>query len=293
MVSTLYPFEGRTLDLDGLKYHYLDEGEGAPVVMVHGNPSWSFYYRNLVLALRDRYRCIVPDHIGCGRSDKPKDSRYKYDLEHRVKDLGSLIDHLGFDKITLVVHDWGGMIGMTWAAQNPERIDRLVVLNTGAFPLPASKPFPYQIALARTKGLGPLLVRGFNAFARGAVKNCVTRTKMTPEIAAGYLEPYDSWSNRIAVQRFVEDIPLRPSHPTWPLINDTADRLEQLKGIPMLLVWGMKDFVFDVHFLNEWQKRFPDAEVHRFEDAGHYILEDAKEDVIPLVTAFLNDHPTA
>ena len=89
-----YPFTGHYLDLDGLRYHYLDEGAGEPVVMVHGNPSWSFYYRNLVLALRERYRCIVPDHIGCGFSDKPGDDRYDYTLARRVDDLERLIDHL-------------------------------------------------------------------------------------------------------------------------------------------------------------------------------------------------------
>ncbi|MBW2463444.1 MAG: alpha/beta fold hydrolase [Deltaproteobacteria bacterium] len=293
MVNELYPFEGKVLDLDGLRYHYLDEGEGAPVVMVHGNPSWSFYYRDLVLALRGQYRTIVPDHIGCGRSDKPDDSRYEYTLERRVEDLGRLIDSLDIGKVTLVLHDWGGMIGMTWATQNPERIERLVLLNTSAFPLPESKPFPMQIALARTPGLGTVLVRGLNAFSKGAVKYCVTRTKMSKEVAAGYLEPYDSWENRIAVQRFVEDIPLSKAHPTWPLINATADKLEGLNGVPMLLLWGMKDFVFDVHFLDEWIRRFPDAEVHRFDDAGHYILEDAPEDVIPLVSTFLEAHPTA
>lgn len=292
MVSTLYPFEGKILDLDGLSYHYLDEGAGPPVVMVHGNPTWSFYYRDLVLALRGRYRAVAPDHIGCGRSDKPDDARYEYTLERRVQDLGALIDHLGFDQVTLVVHDWGGMIGLTWATQNPDRIQRLVVLNTGAFVLPAGKPFPYQIALARTPGLGPMLVRGLNAFARGAVRFCVTRAPMPPEVAAGYLAPYDSWRNRIALQRFIEDIPLRPSHRSWSLIAETAGKLEKLRSVPMLICWGMRDFVFDRHFLDEFNRRFPNAEVHRFDDAGHYILEDARDDVIPLISTFLAAHPT-
>src|SRR5512137_1488563 len=124
-----YPFTGRSLDLDGLRFHYLEEGEGLPVVMIHGNPSWSFYYRNLVLALRDRYRCIVPDHVGCGLSAKPGDDRYDYTLPRRVDDLERLIDHLGLmEKITLVLHDWGGMIGMAYALRHPGRIGRLVLL---------------------------------------------------------------------------------------------------------------------------------------------------------------------
>ncbi len=133
---------GHDLDLGGLRYHYLDEGQGEPVVMVHGNPSWSFYYRHLVEALRDNHRCIVPDHIGCGLSDKPDDARYEYTLSRRAADLEALLDHLGIEgPLTLVMHDWGGMIGMTYATRHPERIARLVVLNTAAFHLPASVSF--------------------------------------------------------------------------------------------------------------------------------------------------------
>ena len=139
----LYPFVGAYLNLDGNALHYLDEGSGDPVVMLHGNPTWSFFYRRLVPALSDRCRVIVPDHIGCGLSAKPDDAHYRYTLEQRVADLGALLDHLGLKKnITLVLHDWGGMIGMAWAVKNPERVRRLVLLNTGAFHLPASKPFP-------------------------------------------------------------------------------------------------------------------------------------------------------
>src|ERR1700730_9125742 len=130
---------GRDFARDGLRLHYLDEGSGEPVVMVHGNPTWSFYYRNLVEALSGQYRTIALDQIGCGLSDKADDSKYSYTLESRVADLEALLDHLEVDReITLVVHDWGGMIGMTYAARHPERIARLVILNTAAFPLPPS-----------------------------------------------------------------------------------------------------------------------------------------------------------
>jgi len=158
----LYPFEGRYFDRGaGVRMHYLDEGEGPPVVMVHGNPTWSFYYRQLVLALRDGHRCIVPDHVGMGLSDKPGDDRYAYTLAQRVDDLEALLEHLGVDRdVTLVVHDWGGMIGMAWAARHPERVARLVILNTAAFPLPSDKPtyrdFDYS-PLRRADCLGRLL----------------------------------------------------------------------------------------------------------------------------------------
>lgn len=283
-----YPFESRYLDLDGIRYHYLDEGNGEPLLMVHGNPTWSFMYRNLVKELSPDYRTIVPDHIGCGKSDKPTDSVYKYTLESRVRDLDRLVDHLDLGQLTLVVHDWGGMIGTTWAVRNPERVARMVVFNTGAFHLPPGKRMPFTLTLARTPVLGALLVRGLSAFSRGANRYNVVRGSMTDEVARGFSAPYDSWSNRRAVHRFVEDIPLKPTDKAWDVVSDTQDKLHLLQDVPKLLCWGMRDFVFDHHFLDEWVRRFPQAEVHRFEDAGHYVLEDARAEIHRLVRTFLN-----
>src|SRR5712692_6431654 len=145
-----YPFASHFLDRDGIRYHYVVEGAGEPVVMLHGNPTWSYYYRRLVLALRDSYRIIVPDHIGCGLSDKPDDSHYEYTLKSRVDDLEALLDHLGVqESVTLVLHDWGAMIGMAYAPRHPERIQRFVILNPAAFPLPAAKRLPLSLRLCR------------------------------------------------------------------------------------------------------------------------------------------------
>ncbi|HEY7152430.1 MAG TPA: alpha/beta fold hydrolase, partial [Gemmataceae bacterium] len=274
-VVPLYPFTGRYLDLGGPRCHYLDEGRGEPLVMLHGNPTWSFYYRNLVLGLRDAYRALVPDHIGCGLSDKPDDSRYEYSLRQRVADLETLLDHLELrDNLTLVLHDWGGMIGMAFAHRHPERVKRLVVLNTAAFPLPAAKRLPTSLRWCRTPLVGPLLVRGCNAFSRGAVRYCV-RKPLPPDVRNGYLAPYDSWRNRIAVLRFVQDIPLKPGDRGFDLVNEVAGGLHRFASLPMLICWGERDFVFNRHFLDEWRRRFPAAEVHTFADAGHYVLEDA------------------
>ena len=288
-LQQLYPFTGHRLDLDGLNYHYLDEGSGDPVVMVHGNPSWSFYYRNLVLALRDRYRCIVPDHIGCGLSDKPGDDRYDYTLPRRVDDLEKLLDHLGIrENITLVLHDWGGMIGMAFAVRHPERIRRLVILNTAAFPLPKEKPFPLALKICRDTWLGTLLVRGFNAFSLAASFVGCKRNPMSAKLRRAYRSPYNNWRNRIATLRFVQDIPLTPGDRNYELVSNVAQGLDRFTTLPMLICWGEKDFVFDCHFLNEWQRRFPAAEVHRFADCGHYILEDARDEIVPLIAAFLD-----
>ncbi|HNW43885.1 MAG TPA: alpha/beta fold hydrolase [Elusimicrobiales bacterium] len=284
----LYPFTGKFLALPGgARMHYLDEGSGKPVVMVHGNPSWSFYYRNLALALRGGSRVIVPDHIGCGLSDKPGDDAYDYTLKSRVDDLEFLLDSLGVkEKITLVVHDWGGMIGLTCAVRHPERIEKLVILNTGAFFLPAGKSFPAPLRLCRTP-LGALLIRGFNAFARGAAWVGCKRERMSTALRRAYAAPYNSWADRIATLRFVEDIPLAPGDKAYPVVQAAQDKLSALAGLPMLICWGLKDFVFDRHFLAEWRRRFPAAEVHAFPDCGHYILEDAQQEVIPLVKSFI------
>lgn len=289
MVSkNLYPFESHWLDLDGLRYHYVDEGQGDPVVMLHGNPTWSFYYRNLITALSDRYRTIAPDHIGCGLSDKPDDESYDYTLSRRVDDLEVLLAALDIDEnITLVVHDWGGMIGMAYATRHPARIKRLVILNTSAFSLPATKAFPWALWICRNTALGTYLVRRFNAFSGIASYVGCKRKTMSRELRAAYRAPYDSWANRIATLRFVQDIPLKPGDRAYDLVMQVEQDAAKLADRPMLICWGMKDFVFDRHFLKRWEDTFPDAKVHRFEDCGHYILEDASEEVIELIDDFL------
>lgn len=284
----LYPFTSHYLNLDGLALHYLDEGHGEPVVMLHGNPTWSFYYRDLVLALRGRYRCIVPDHIGCGLSEKPGDDRYDYTLSRRAADLESLLDHLGIDAgITLVLHDWGGMIGMVCAVRHPSRIKRLVILNTAAFHLPKEKRFPFALRLCRDTRLGACLVRGMNAFSLAASFVGCKRNPMPANLRRAYRRPYDTWRNRIATLRFIQDIPLAHGDRSHDLVSETAAGLSLFRGLPMAIFWGERDFVFDRAFLGEWQRRFPNAEVYRFPDAGHYILEDMKEEVIPLISRFL------
>lgn len=286
-----YPFESRFFDQNGFRQHYLDEGSGSPVVMVHGNPTWSFYYRKLAAELRKDHRVLVPDHVGCGLSDKPSTAEYPYTLERRVDDLDRLLEHARIGgKVSLVVHDWGGMIGMAWAERHPEMIERLVILNTAAFHLPAGKPVPWQLKLARTP-IGTVLVRGFNAFCRGAASDCVTRRPLSADVRDAYLAPYDSWENRAAVLRFVQDIPLRPEDPGYDLISKTAAGLERFRDTPAMICWGMRDFVFDADYLVEWERRLPKAAVHRFPDCGHYVLEDASEEILPLVRRFFEENP--
>jgi len=287
--SQLYPFTTRSFDRGGgIQLRYLDEGQGHPVLMLHGNPTWSFYYRNLVLDLRRDHRAIAPDHVGCGYSDRPAPGTYGYRLADRVADVEKLVDHLDLrEPLTLVVHDWGGMIGMAYATRHPDRIKRLVVLNTAAFPLPTSKPFPWPIALAKDTRWGSWLVENHNAFARVAARVCCTKRPMPPSIREAYVAPYEGPGRSEATQRFVEDIPLRPSDPSFGLLSSTAAALPSLRGKPMLICWGGRDFVFDDHFLGEWRSIFPDSTLRYYPEAGHYVLEDEAEAIVGEVRRFL------
>jgi haloalkane dehalogenase len=288
----LYPFDSHYLDLNGLKYHYLDEGRGDPVVMIHGNPTWSFYYRVLVKALCPHFRTIVPDHIGCGLSDKPEADAYDYRLKNRVDDLEVLFAHLNLkEKLTLVVHDWGGIIGMAAAVRRPEKISRIIVLNTAAFLPPAAKRLPLRLrAIRNIKPLAVPAVLGLNLFARGALYMAAHKS-LASDVKSGLAAPYNCWQNRIATLKFVQDIPIDEQDPSYHLVKYVDTHLEALSGLPMLICWGERDFVFDTDYRDEWQRRFPKAEVHTFADAGHYVLEDAADKIIPLVKDFLQRHP--
>jgi haloalkane dehalogenase len=284
-----YPWEGQFLEVgDGLAMHYLDVGEGTPVLMVHGNPTWSFYWRNLVKGLIADHRCVVPDHLGCGLSDKPRNGPYR--LQDRIEHLCRLIEHLDLRDVTLVVHDWGGAIGLGAAVRHPERISRLVVTNTAVF----EGKLPLSIRMCRWPGLGPVLVRGANGFLRVALFRAITdRTRMGGAVARGYLAPHRSWADREAILRFVQDIPLEEGHPTRALFLGIDAELPTFEDRPMLLIWGEQDFCFTPEFRRGWMERFPHAEVHPLADVGHWVMEDAHERVVPLVRDFLARHAEA
>jgi len=288
----LYPFTSHYVDLNGLKYHYIDEGSGEPIVMVHGNPTWSFYFRELIKTLSPQYRTIVPDHIGCGLSDKPDSKNYDYRLKNRVDDLEVLIQNLEVkEKITLVLHDWGGFIGMAYALRHPERIGRFIVMNTAAFLPPRGKPIPMTLKLIRIlRPFATLAVLGFNLFAYGALFKSSYKG-LPNDVKSGLIAPYNCWKNRIATLKFVQDIHLVEKNPSYGIVKQIDDGLESFTNFPMLIFWGEHDFVFDHDYLSEWQRRFPEAEVHRFPDAGHYVLEDIPEKIIPLTQDFLKQHP--
>ncbi len=284
-----WPYPGRSIDVGGHTMAYVDEGTGPPVLLVHGNPTWSFYYRSLLAALPPLgLRAIAPDHIGMGRSDKPSADAYPHTLSRRVQDLGEFIDGLGLTgPISLVVHDWGGAIALAWAVDNADRVDKLVLLNTGAFPLPPDKVLPWTLRAARLPVIGDVAVRRLNAFSLGALVLGSGRRWLPAEARDGLLAPYDSPAHRVAVSQFVRDIPLGPSDRAYAVLARTEQRLHLLQDIPTLICWGMRDPVFDGVVLDHLVSLLPKADVHRFADAGHYVLEDAADRIVPLVTRLL------
>ncbi len=288
--SPLYPFRSNFHRLpDGLRLHYLDEGaaHAAPVVMVHGNPTWSFYYREMVRGLSDRHRCLVPDHVGMGLSDRPDDKRYAFTLARRIEDFGHWLDAVEPSRpLDLIVHDWGGAIGIGWAARNPDRVRRLVVLNTWAFNIPEGEGLPASLKFARTR-LGGFLINRFNAFSGLAVR-MATASRLEREVASGLVAPYrGSPLERLATLRFVQDIPLSESDPAWSVLSETESRLSSLADKPILIAWGGRDFVFDDRVLAIWREIWPSARVEYLADAGHYVLEDAADRIVPMARDFL------
>ncbi|HXH30273.1 MAG TPA: alpha/beta fold hydrolase [Bacteriovoracaceae bacterium] len=267
-----YPFRSNYLRLGKESLHYLDEGEGRPILMLHGNPTWSFYYRNLIRTFSSDFRTVVPDHMGCGLSDKPQD--YPYTLESHIQNAYKLIRFLDLQKIILIVHDWGGAIGMGLVTRYPELFERIVILNTAAFP---SEHIPQRINLLRQGKFGEYLTRKFNLFAWPATF-MTTQKKLPQAIKKAYLLPYDSFENRIAVARFVQDIPMEKEHPTYKTLAEIESKLAALPH-PKLILWGGKDFCFDRHFFEKWLEIYPNVSAHWYANAGHYVLEDALDDV--------------
>ncbi|WP_367124695.1 alpha/beta fold hydrolase [Streptomyces phytohabitans] len=289
-----YPFRSRWFDSSAGRQHYVDEGpSGAPpVLMLHGNPTWSYYWRHLVGGLRADHRCVAPDLGGMGLSSRPAEPFTPEGFEARAERVEGLVRHLVREEgapengWTLVVHDWGGPLGLRWACARPERVARLVVLNSMAFPWPEGHRLHWGLRAVRgSAALARLSHRG-NLFARG-VTYLGLRTRMPRAVRSAYLAPYARVEERRAVEEFVRAIPLRPADPGWDLAHRLGEGLEVLRDVPTLLCWGMRDPVFDDRVLAEWLRRMPHARPRLYPEAGHLLLEDAPSGVTRDVRAFL------
>jgi pimeloyl-ACP methyl ester carboxylesterase len=284
--SDQYPFSGKHhITQYGYNMHYLDEGpkDGPVVVFLHGNPTWSFMYRNVIKELKSTHRCIAPDHIGCGLSEKPHAEDFPYDLKSHSENIRGLLDHLQIKQFSLVVHDWGGAIGLTAFRDQLDRVEKLSLLNTAAF---NDEDVPKRILFCRLPLVGSLFVRGLNGFAWPATFMATVKG-LSAEVKRGLLAPYDSWRNRVAVWRFVKDIPYEADHPTRSLLKETESMIKNLAKTPILSCWGMKDFCFHPGYLKQWKKHLPHIDSHEFNDAGHYIIEDKCDECVALLSSFL------
>ncbi|MFT5302428.1 MAG: pimeloyl-ACP methyl ester carboxylesterase [Mariniblastus sp.] len=285
-----YAFAPNYLELEGHRIQYVDEGpqdgNQDPVLMVHGNPTWSFYWRRLIAKLSPERRTVAIDHLGCGLSDKPAD--YDYCLQNHIDNLCRLIDELDLKNITLMAHDWGGAIGMGALLARKDRFKKIVLFNTATFPPPF---IPFRIRVCRWPLIGKLGVQGMNMFARAATFMATERKGGLPKpIADGLLAPYDNWANRVAIYSFVKDIPLSKNHKTWDVLEKIEAGLASVSDWPILMMWGMKDWCFRPECLHRLQGHWPNAEVHEIADAGHYVIEDAADQVGETVVDFLGRH---
>ncbi|MCA9140525.1 MAG: alpha/beta fold hydrolase [Planctomycetales bacterium] len=267
----------------------VDNGDRPTLLCVHGNPTWSYYYRSVAQRLGSSYRVVAVDHIGCGASDKPSQRDFQYTLANHQSNLVALIEHLGLDQVVLLAHDWGGAIGLGALARCRQRFRGIMLLNTAAFPPPY---VPWRIAACRFPILGTLGVRGLNLFARAAITMAMDRNRLRPEVAKQLLKPYDNWNNRVAVDAFVRDIPMSTKHPTYQTLVDLENTLPSLAEIPSLLVWGMKDWCFRPECLRRFQSVWPSATTVEIADAGHYVIEDAPEETLDAIENFLANRIT-
>lgn len=276
-----YPFKSHFLPIGKNNLHYIDEGQGEVILMLHGNPTWSFFYRNLAKYFSKNFRVIVPDHMGCGLSSKPED--YEYQLKTHVDNVCLLVEKLNLSNITLIVHDWGGAIGMGLATRYPHLIKKMVVMNTAAF---RSMEIPWRINILRNP-VGEWFIRKFNGFAAPATFMATTKG-LSPLIKKGFILPYQDFESRIATAKFVQDIPMSETHPTYKTLKGIEEKLQTIKA-PVLLLWGEKDFCFTMNFQKRWLDFFPNAKTVTYPKAGHYLIEDETNAVINEIEKFLKE----
>lgn len=266
----LYPFTSRWLEVEGLPVHYVDEGEGPALLFLHGNPTWSFLYRDVIRALRDRFRCLALDYPGMGMSAKPRDvgrDDYGFTPAEHSRVVEGFVDALDLEDLTLMVQDWGGPIGIGFATRRPERVARLVIGNTWAWP---AEEFDMKLFSAMF-GLGPgrFAVTRFNVFIERLLPMGCER-ELAAEVMAAYRAPFPTPADRVPIATFARSIVK-----ARPFLTEVVQNLDAVVDKPVQIIWGKKDRAFRKRELERWKRIFPDARVRVLDDAGHFIQEDA------------------
>jgi haloalkane dehalogenase len=280
-----FPFEGRFATVGDATLHYVDEGprDAAPLLFLHGNPTWSYLWRRQIAELSAAgHRCLALDHMGFGRSAKPKHLS-SYTLARHVENAIAFVEALDLRDVTLVAHDWGGPIGLGALLERRERLRAVALMNTWAWELPSFLP-PF-LREFRTEGLGEILALGGNLFVE-SIPGGMARRDPEPQMMDAYRAPFPDYWSRAGTLAFQRDIPLTERDRSAALMASINDRLPEL-DVPMLLVWGMRDPVFQPVFLHQWRELFPDARVVELEDASHFLVEDRPDAVTSALTEFL------
>jgi len=268
-----YPFTSKTFALPAGIMSYVDEGEGAPLVMVHGNPSWSFEFRALIKHFSKTHRCIAPDHLGFGLSDKPTD--WDYLPSQHAKNFDILLEHLDLKEITLVVGDWGGPIGLSYAINHPKRVKNIVVTNTWMWSV--NDDLYYRGFSGFVGGpIGRWMIRKFNFFAGALLKSIYgDKSKLTPEIHRHFLKPLEKVEERKGNMVFPKQI---VGASDW--LAGLWEKRAVLEDKIKLIAWGMKDIAFREKELNHWTAHFPNAKVVRFAGAGHFVADEVPDALV-------------
>ena len=287
--ARVWPFEARFHTANGIQLHYVDEGAGDPILFVHGNPTWAFVWRAFIDRLMGRHRCVAPDHMGFGKSDTPVDPE-KYSLASHITNLKALVHALDLRDITLVMQDWGGPIGFGMAVDEPERIKRLVILNTWAFVYDEDTPMHPLLERFREPGLGQALVQGLNLFVEGYLPQGIHHKERLADIMPFYRAPFPDYASRIGTLRFPQDIPAGEAHPATPVMRHIEENLTALQ-VPTTIIWGDRDPDFTPDVADQWQAVYPHAERHHIATASHFLQEDEPEMILSLIEGFLARNP--
>ncbi|MDQ3856821.1 MAG: alpha/beta fold hydrolase [Chloroflexota bacterium] len=284
---TEYPFESHFLDLPSGRMHYIDEGEGQPVVMVHGTPDWSFVYRHLVRCLSRTHRCIAVDHIGFGLSDKP--ARWTYTPADHARNLQAFIQRLGLQQITLVVHDFVGPIGLSYAIDHPENVSRLILFNTWLFSGKDTKTYRSWTLASRLFGspVGRFLYQRLNFSPRFVLKMAFAdKSKLSPQVHQHYIRALPTYGDRRGTWVFAREL---TGSGEW--FDSLWARSDRIRDKPALLLWGMKDFATGPEFLEKFRSLFTQTQVVEYDDAGHFPQEEVGPAVCSTVSDFLAAYP--
>jgi haloalkane dehalogenase len=285
-----FPFAPCYEEINGFAMHFVDEGSGEPIVLVHGDPTWGYLYRRFIAPLAQHWRCVVPDHMGMGKYDTPL-KPYPYQLHHHIDNLEALLLRLNLHDVTLVLHDWGGPVGLGVAIRQPQRIKRLALMNTWAFAPWPGAPFPRLVELIRS-ARGEKFVLEKNGYVEPALLGTTAHPEhLTETVMAAYRAPFPTPESRRALLCWSRDIPVSPEDPSYAEMQRIERSLPQLAAIPILLVWGMQDPVLTKSVLRMWQHMYPHAITHELEDASHFLQEDAPDRIIGWIEQFLAAHP--